>query len=183
MPREHAGGARVRPASCLPGGGNCRATMALHLISSTVLFARARADDGAPSSASKPTPRRRERRPRAASGHSSRILAPAHTARAAGGDALGEMASCAGMLVGHLGRWPRPAQAALRARIRPGTRAATRGDSTLLAAPSGAQPPLAASGTGLPKEGRKQPAPLKGGRGADRAMRPGYAGGAGGVGA
>ena len=70
VPREHAGGARVRPASCLPGRGNCRATMALHLISSTVLFARARADDGGPSSASKPTPRRRERRSRSASGHS-----------------------------------------------------------------------------------------------------------------
>ena len=39
--RPNAGGARVRPASCLPGRGKHRATVALHLVSSTVLFARA----------------------------------------------------------------------------------------------------------------------------------------------
>ena len=77
-PREHAGGARVRPASCLPGRGKHRATVALHLVSSTVLFARARADDAAPSAASKPAPTWRERRPRAASSHSLPHLAPAH---------------------------------------------------------------------------------------------------------
>ena len=111
-PREHAGGARVRPASCLPGRGKHRATVALHLVSSTVLFARARADDAAPSAASKPAPTWRERRPRAASIHSLPHLAPAHTARAAGGDGLGDTPWRAGRVAGHLGRWARPADEA-----------------------------------------------------------------------